>query len=174
MARVDYHKSDTSLAMSDDATGNRAPLTNVLTSLMRRLGRSLAVYAMQARPWIPYRREELWELLEEIASQHREWAEQLAEEITAGGRMIELGPFPSTYTRFHDVSVDFLAIRILDDLRDIRSLAEQAGQLPGIGSELAALLTRISSGLSDQASSLEKALIQAKILAAQASDSSGL
>lgn len=171
MARVDHHKSDTALAMTDDATGNRVPLTNALTHLMRRLGRSLAVYAMQARPWVPYRREELWELLEEIASQHREWAELLAEQITAGGRMIELGPFPSTYTRFHDVSVDFLAIRILDDLREIRSLAEQAEHLTGIDPELAALLTRIRSGLSDQATSLEKALIQAKILAAQTSDS---
>ena len=171
MARVGNFKSDTFLAMTDGATNNKPPLTHVVTNLIRRLGRSLAVYAMQARPWVPYRREELWELLEEIASQHREWAERLGEEITAAGQMIELGPFPSSYTRFHDVSVDFLAIHILDDLRELRSLAEEAERLPGIKPELAAVLTRIRSGLSDQASNLEKALMQAKILTPRTSDS---
>lgn len=129
-------------------------------TLLRRLGRSLAVYVVQTRPWVPYRRGELWELLEEIATQHRDWANRLGEVLMAQGGIPDLGPFPLAYTRFHDLELEFLAARVLEDLRSIVALTEQGTLTTHLPPPDSSLLLEIRQGLQGQIEALEKYLTQ--------------
>lgn len=137
-------------------------------TLLRRLGRSLAVYTVQARPWVPYRREELWELLEEIGSQHKEWAGRLAELVAEFDGLPQLGSFPPAFVRYNDVSIDIVAVHVLKDLRQIAALFENAGSVSGITEAEASFIREIEAGIKSQIAALEKALVQARILPPQA------
>lgn len=132
-------------------------------TLLRRVGRSLAVYVVQTRPWVPYRQGELWELLEEIAMRHRDWANRLGETIAIQGDVPDLGPFPLAYTRFHDLGLDFLAARVLEDLRGILELAEKGAETASLPTPEVSLLLEIRQGLQGQIEALEKYVSQGKI-----------
>lgn len=55
--------------------------------------------------------------MQEIAGEHREFAAKLAREIALRGGVPNPGNYPAVYTAWHDLSLEFLAERMIRELR---------------------------------------------------------
>lgn len=114
--------SDAGIGPSDPARGGTeggtpAPPGGLWNRLLALTARSLPAYLFRARPWVPGRYADLWDAMQEIAGEHREFAAKLAREIALRGGVPNPGNYPEVYTAWHDLSLEFLAERMIRELR---------------------------------------------------------
>jgi len=113
--------------------GVKTATTDALLNRMLTLtARSLPAYLYRARPWVPGRFVDLWDALQEISGEHREFAAKAAEHVLRRGGMPNPGNYPDVYTAWHDLSLDFLADRTIRELRNGAAELEAAIGGPGL------------------------------------------
>ncbi len=103
---------------------------DTLNRLLQILGRSLAVYLQQARPWGRLNSEKARQVLADLASDQHRLAERIAEAVTRRGGRIESGGFPAQFTAMHDLALDFLLAKTVQQhRRDVEAIEHCVGQL---------------------------------------------
>ncbi|HOA53453.1 MAG TPA: hypothetical protein PKI05_14465 [Thermogutta sp.] len=133
----------------------------MLNTLLNRLSRSLACYICQARPFVSYRDENVWQVIEEIASRHRELSHRLSEEIIRLKGVPDAGSFPPTYTRFNDLAVDYIAPKIAQELEETLTIIQKAkSEYHGHG-ELDNLLNQLAEEVQAEIEALQRELHEA-------------
>ncbi|MFO0903470.1 MAG: hypothetical protein U0939_10740 [Pirellulales bacterium] len=86
-----------------------ASTTNaVLNRLVSMLNTTLPAYLRDARPWTYPGREQAFDALRDVGEQQVEAAERLSAWILENGGIPSKGRFPLDFTRFNDLSVDYL------------------------------------------------------------------
>lgn len=112
--------------MNDVHTETHPESQPVLTRLLHREEYSLANYLMYARPWVPPGREHAWEEVRRIAGA------QLANAVRIGRLLIERYGyadskyFPVAFTRYNDLSLDYLVPRLVEHQQSLLADVEQA------------------------------------------------
>jgi bacterioferritin (cytochrome b1) len=130
----------------------------VLNGLLRVLYRSLPMYLVEAKPWVDRRCEKLYAAVTHVAADQRLFAQRLAEAILAHGGRPQPGSFPPQFTSTHDLAVDFLLKRLIENQRrDVQAVRLAAGQLAETP-ELAALAEEILGNARGHLETLEQAL----------------
>ncbi len=112
-------------------------MTDTLTiALLNRLHEierySLANYLRHASPWTPRHAEPLRETLLQIADDQQVCADRVASMILERDGRVEKGSFPFRFTAYNDLSLEFLAPRVLDELRQtVRHVGVIVDELAG-------------------------------------------
>ncbi|GAB4130427.1 MAG: hypothetical protein Kow0040_08210 [Thermogutta sp.] len=112
-------------ALPGNSAGN-ARAGRLWRRMLTLTARSLPAYLHRARPWVPGRFADLWEAMQEIAEEHREFAAKAAEHIVRSGEVPDPGNYPDVYTAWHDLSLDFLADKMIRELRNGAAELESA------------------------------------------------
>ncbi|NMC20545.1 MAG: hypothetical protein GYA33_09005 [Thermogutta sp.] len=112
--------------------GKTVSTGGLLNRMLTLTARSLPSYFYRARPWMPGRFVDLWDAMQEIAGEHREFAAKVAEHLVRRGEMPNPGNYPAVYTAWHDLSLDFLADKMIRELRDGAAELEAAIGGPGL------------------------------------------
>lgn len=133
-----------------------------LQRLLNRTACSLVCYVFHSHPWVSYRQESLWQLIEEIASRHREWSLRLSEEIIRRDAVPDPGHFPTHYARYNDLAIEFLAPKILEDLDEILTIIKQSSVGCHNDAELAAMLQQLEDELRTEIESLQQEMAGTK------------
>lgn len=128
----------------------------LLQMLLNRIARSLACYVVNVRAWVPYRRENLWQVIEEIATRHRELSMRLSEEIVRRGGTPNPGSFPLENTRYNDLAIEYVASKIVGDLEKTLDAVKQALCNCGDDPQLKELLQQLADELTAELKSLEE------------------
>ncbi|MBP86727.1 MAG: hypothetical protein CMJ64_08430 [Planctomycetaceae bacterium] len=107
-----------------------ADTINVLNRLVGIHNRSLPVYLTYASPAWERGDEAAREVLANISTDHTETVDRLAAMIVENGGTVDNGKFPIYYTGYHDLSFDFLLVRmILEQKQDITTIEQSITQL---------------------------------------------
>jgi hypothetical protein len=137
---------------------NREQSVKVLNRLLAVLNYSLARYLSFARPWV--RRPYL--LLEAIARrmsyEHESFARKLARLIHDRRGAVERGVFPMDFTSYNDLSLEFLAPKLLKQQRALILCAEESAKYLDADPEARRLVNGIVQSLRRYAELLEELL----------------
>jgi len=121
---------------SDDAIA-------VLNRLLPMLARSLSAYLRDARPWTRPEQHAVRQALEHLAADQEFYARRVGEAIVSLGGRPEPGCFPIAWTAINDLSCEFLAGRVTDELRrQLQELRRAAAELTALA-DLRALAEEI-------------------------------
>jgi len=105
--------------------------------------------------------ENVWQVIEEIASRHRELSHRLSEEIIRLKGVPDAGSFPPTYTRFNDLAVDYIAPKIAQELEETLTIIQKAkSEYHGHG-ELDNLLNQLADEVQAEIEALQRELHEA-------------
>lgn len=100
-----------------------ASTNDVLNRLLVTHFRSLPMYLVEASPWLRPGDEHAMEVLKIIADDQRATAEKIGHTIMENDGEVDMGDFPLHFTRFNDLSMDFLMQEVLRrQLQDIVSI----------------------------------------------------
>lgn len=139
----------------DDRAASDGGLLNRMLTLT---ARSLPSYLYRARPWVPGRFVDLWDAMQEIAGEHREFAAKVAEHIVRRGGMPDPGNYPAVYTAWHDLALDFLADKTIRELRDGAAELEAAAGGSGLDPAVAKSAESLRRLFLDEAERLQTLL----------------
>jgi len=120
--------------------------------------RSLPSYLQWARPWVPGRFEDLWDAVQEIAGEHREFAARLAEHVTRRGGLSSPGNYPEVYPAWHDLALDFLAEKMIQELLAGAAELDAARSGPPLDPDLAKAAESLRDLFRDEAERLQSLL----------------
>lgn len=97
-----------------------ASTNDVLNRLLVVHNRSLPLYLVDAAPWMRPGDEHAWETLALIAEDNRATVDRIAHLILDGDGEVDLGDFPLNFTRYNDLSMEFIVQEVLRlQVRDI-------------------------------------------------------
>lgn len=86
---------------------------------------SLANYLQFARPWTRHADCNLWDMVSRIAAVQMQNAARVSELLVERHARIDPGTFPARFTGLNDLSIEYVALRVVEDLeriiRDLRS-----------------------------------------------------
>lgn len=85
-----------------------ASTVDILNDLIVMLGSSLPSYLADASPWVPAGGERSLATLRDVAEQQRAAVDRLSVLVTDENGIPESGEFPLSFTRFNDLSLDYL------------------------------------------------------------------
>ncbi len=106
--------------------------TQVLNRLLALLQYSLASYLGYARPWTHAGKAPLLEAVRRITADHDAHAQRVGRMILERRGKVELGCFPTGFTAYNDLALDYLARRLVEQQRElIREIAACAADLGG-------------------------------------------
>jgi hypothetical protein len=98
-----------------------------ITGVMNALRYSLASYSRFARPWVHVGAKTISESITRVAEVHRQHVIEIGELLVARHRHVESRTFPSRFTGFNDLSIEYLLPWIIEDqiqiLRVIKATA---------------------------------------------------
>ncbi len=134
----------------------------ILNGLLNRLSRSLASYICQARPFVSYRDENVWQVIEEIASRHRELSHRLSEQIIRLKGVPDTGSFPTTYARYNDLAIEYVAPRVVQEIEETLDMVRQAKSQYHGHSELDELLEQLAEELQAEIETLHRELHESR------------
>jgi hypothetical protein len=98
----------------------------VLTRLLQREQYSLANYLRYAPPWVPPGREHAWEEVRRIAEAQCANAVHIGRLLVRRHGYTESGHFPVDFTRYNDVSLDYLLQRLVEHQQSLVADIERA------------------------------------------------
>lgn len=102
----------------------------VLNRLLRLHSRSLPVYLAECQPWTAPEAQTKAAAVREIAVSQKEMVDRLAELVLDLGGVTDLGDFPLNFTRYNDLSIDFLiGEMIAKQRREVQTIAACVDQL---------------------------------------------
>ena len=79
-----------------------------LNDLVIHVGRSLLQYTSESWPWAANQEVEIHRTLDRLAAEQRDVVAALVALLFSRGHILEFGAYPTEYTSWHYVSVDFL------------------------------------------------------------------
>lgn len=91
----------------------------VLNRLLAAFRYSLASYLGYARPWTHRRNARLLEVVRQITADHESHARRVGELMLKRRGKIESGRFPTRFTAYNDLALDFLAQRLVENEREL-------------------------------------------------------
>lgn len=154
----------------DDRAASDGGLLNRMLTLT---ARSLPSYLYRARPWVPGRFVDLWDAMQEIAGEHREFAAKVAEHIVRRGGMPDPGNYPAVYTAWHDLALDFLADKTIRELRDGAAELEAAAGGSGLDPAVAKSAESLRRLFLDEAERLQTLLDDLRQVSPASPDDAG-
>lgn len=80
----------------------------IINDLIVMLGSSLPSYLADASPWVPAGGERSLSALRDVAEQQRAAVDRLSSLVLDENGIPESGEFPLSFTRFNDLSLDYL------------------------------------------------------------------
>src|SRR5579884_585671 len=104
------------------ANGNGMRTAESMTVLNRLLGAfqySLATYLGYARPWTHPGNALLLEAVRQVTADHEAHARRLGELILKRRGKVEAGRFPTRFTAYNDLALDYLARRLVEHEREL-------------------------------------------------------
>ncbi len=108
---------------------NESSNLETLNELLQTLGRSLAAYLAQARPWTPCQGEKLCEAVTRLAADQKRYIARLEQAIVELGGRPDPGRFPAEFAAKNDLSLEYLRQELLrrqeEDIAAIKQCAEQ-------------------------------------------------
>jgi hypothetical protein len=113
---------------------NETVAYDVLNRLLVILYRSLAMYLRGARPWTHRGDEAACGVLDDVAADQARTVEILTDLLLDRRAPIDLGEFPLEFTSVHDLSLDYLVARLIDDQRYTIDAIEQCAAATRAGS----------------------------------------
>lgn len=93
--------------------------TSLLNRIAAWLGATLACYLTDAVPWVPSESSSTWDLIRGIAASQRQMRDRIAAEIQDRDCSVERSVFPMSFTGLHDLSLNYLAHRVLKDQQEL-------------------------------------------------------
>jgi hypothetical protein len=132
----------------------------ILIQLAGMLDCSLARYLSNARPWCRHPYLLLGAVTRRLAHEHERFAGAIVGLLHARGHNVNSRTFPMEFTYYNDLSLEFLAPKVLDDLRRMIALAKAiAGELAQDGDyEAQRLIEDLLASLREYAAILEELL----------------
>jgi len=124
-------------------------VVSVLNRLLQTLCRSLALYAVEIKPWSLAGREPVWTAIGCLAADSHMYSQRVADAIIEHRGQPNPGPYPLEFAAFNDLGLEFFLREIIVHLKhdqkvigecaaeltpapEVRSLAEEAyGNLQG-------------------------------------------
>jgi hypothetical protein len=130
----------------------------VLNRLFAKLDCSLARYLSHARPWARRPYMLLDALARRLSYEHEAFAGSIARLITARRGAVDSCVFPMDFTYYNDLSLEFLAPKLLEHERALIGLAEECAQELAHDSEANRLVKTLIASLRQYAGLLEELL----------------
>jgi hypothetical protein len=90
--------------------------------------RSLPIYLQYTTPWVASGREDVTELLAQIAEDQQSVVGRIGSMILANHELVDAGEFPIDFTSLHDLSIDYLLGLLIDRQRAMIVESEQCVQ----------------------------------------------
>jgi len=131
---------------------------NVLNRLFANLDRSLARYLSDARPWARRPYMLLDALARRLSYEHEAFAGSIARLITARRGAIDSCVFPMDFTYYNDLSLEYLAPKLLEHERALIGLAEECAEELAHDPEANRLVKKLIASLRRYAGLLEELL----------------
>jgi hypothetical protein len=99
------------------------PLTPDIIELLNRLaawhGSTLACYLVDATPWVASDSKATFDLIRSIAEDQKRMQDRMAAEIQERHGAVQRPFFPMSFTSLHDLSLEYLTGRVLQDQRQL-------------------------------------------------------
>jgi hypothetical protein len=109
------------------------PVTEeILNRLMVMHHRSLPTYLRDAPPWMgsDRRNGEARAVLSSIARDHESLVDEIGELLLERNWVLHYGEYPLKYTAYHDLSLDFVLDRLIEQQRlNVERIEQSVGQL---------------------------------------------
>ncbi len=96
---------------------NHSEVPTVLNQLLRPLARSLPRYLEFARPWTGVDGKAVRDALASLVADQRAYALLVSEAVFEYGARPDPGPFPMEFTAIHDLALEFVLGRVVEDHR---------------------------------------------------------
>ena len=109
---------------------SRRDTCDILNTLVRMHGRSLASYVHHAKPYDASRHPEGMKMIEHVVADQREMMDRIAEEILSRGALVQPGGYPASFTSLNDLDFDYLLKRMIEHQR--RDVQVIDGLLPSL------------------------------------------
>jgi hypothetical protein len=120
-----------------------ADILDVLHGVLRMLCRGLPQYLIEAKPWLQNDDARFLAALRNLIADQRHYAKLVAEAIVARGGRPEPGSFPLEYAPVNDLSLEFLKIKILEQVREHHERLTRAAKQLSDQHELQILIEEI-------------------------------
>jgi len=105
----------------------------VLNQMLQILGRSLAMYLADAKPWDGARHPSLQMALDHLSADQRRYAERLAKVIGELGGRPDFGRFPIEFAGKNDLSLNYIVHEVADGQeQDAARIQRCVAQLTGV------------------------------------------
>ena len=107
-------------------------MNDVLNRLLAIHNRSLPVYLSDAAPWTHQGDEQAALAIQQITAAHRAMVDRIGDFLIERDGMAETGEFPPQYEGWHDLSLDFLLVRLVQaQEQNVTAIAQCVEQLTG-------------------------------------------
>ena len=110
--------------------GSPPDTCDILNTLVRMHGRSLANYMHSAHPCDAERHPGGMRIVEHIVADQHEMMDRFAEEILSRGGLVQPGGYPASFTSLHDLSFRYMLKRLIEHQR--RDVQVMEGLLPSL------------------------------------------
>jgi hypothetical protein len=136
---------------------------SILNELFARLDCSLARYLSYARPWVRRRNMLLDAVVRRLSYEHEIYASNLARLIVDRRGAVRSSVFPMGFTSYNDLSLEYLAPKLLDDERALIVAAEDCANRLNDDPEARRIVEKIAASLRRYASLLAELLAPSRI-----------
>lgn len=117
-----------------------------LNRLLQMHSRSLAVYLLECLPWVAPEAQAKAAVIREVGYGQRELSDRIAERIVALGGVPDLGDFPLHFTRYNDLSFDYLLGELIKMQRNHVQVASECVEALRNGPEAALSMAEEAHG----------------------------
>jgi hypothetical protein len=100
----------------------------ILSELFAKLDCSLARYLSYARPWVPRRNMLIDAVVRRLSYEHEIFASNIARLISDRRGSLDSCVFPMGFTSYNDLSLEYLAPKVLDHERALIVTAEECAE----------------------------------------------
>jgi hypothetical protein len=157
--------------MKTHRTANSENSVKVLNRLFGMLDCSLARNLSYARPWVRRRYLLLDAVARRISYEHELFAGNLARLIYDRRGSLHSGVFPMEYTSYNDVSLEYLAPRLLEQQHTLTAAAEHAVEQLDDDPDARRVVSRIATSLQRYAALLAELLAPCRVAPPPTSES---
>jgi hypothetical protein len=142
----------------------------ILNELFAKLDCSLARYLSYARPWVPRRNMLLDAVVRRLSYEHEIFASNIARLISDRRGSLDSCVFPMGFTSYNDLSLEYLAPKVLDHERGLIVTAEECAERLKDDPEARRIVGKIVASLRRYAALLAELLTPIRVSPAAAGE----
>lgn len=156
--------------MKTRITSNYKSSVAILNELFAKLDCSLARYLSYARPWVPRRNMLLDAVVRRLSYEHEIFARSIARLISDRRGAVDSCVFPMGFTSYNDLSLEYLAPKVLDHERGLIVTAEECAERLKDDPEARRIVGKIVASLRRYAALLAELLTPIRVAPAAAGE----